>query len=732
LAVIRRRYYIFFPVFCAIVGAHLLWVTYGARANYETRARIVVHEDRGTPEDSGPLSWRVWLRTPTPQAVASALQDPAVRARMTALLSGEEDFTLREFKRRPLADEIEEALQSFRKRYRGREEIASALDDLVEAEAEDKTGTVQITGRGPDEDSSRAVAWAATEAVVRHFRDLLEEDLNYFQETLQEESQRLKEELAQAEKKWSAIVSEVGFDPVAKRELIEQEIRKLEAELEELSARQQELGRRYRELVQARPLMEGNPNTIHAQKLLADNERVQALEKRIVELKLQRDEQLESRTRNHPEVRALEAKIKFLEERLPEVIREELAKSLVELNDRQISDILFESRKVALERELKQEQIAGLKKKLQELSSKVLAYLPVKKTCDDLREKYRSVLAMANNVAFLGKANFMGRVRILDPGRTPFEIPVRGRGPGAFFLTVLLGLLASLSAVYFVEYLDVRVKTEHDVTRYLNLPLIGVLPTVDRRELLQLNAEGTPVAERFNTAATLLRTTARELDLRSFAVCSAVAQEGKTTVCVNLAAALARKGSNVVLVDADLRRSQVHRLLGLSNDVGLSTILSGWISPRQVIDGIMNQAGELDQTSLVREALQDGGVPGLRVLTSGPAVETAAKLIESDRFPQLIRQLTEMADFVIFDTPPLDRVGDALTVASLVDGCIVVVGAGQCEHHDVKWAKHLLTNVQANLLGAFLNRYTFRRSREAEYYAYGYESRNGKPARVRV
>ena len=119
----------------------------------------------------------------------------------------------------------------------------------------------------------------------------------------------------------------------------------------------------------------------------------------------------------------------------------------------------------------------------------------------------------------------------------------------------------------------------------------------------------------------------------------------------------------------------------------------------------------------VRDALQETSVPGLRVLTSGPMVSTPAQLIESDLFPQVLKQLKEECDYVVFDTPPIDRVSDGLTIASMVDGCIFVVGSGQCEQRDITWAKHLLTNVQANLLGVFLNRYSYGKTREYEYYA---------------
>jgi len=718
LAAIRRRYYVFFPVLFAIIGAHVLWVTYGIRPTYEAQAEIGVQAPRNQAEQIGTVTPTAWVRIPTSTGIKNTLDDQNVRGEIVALLTGKRDFQLREFTHRPLSEELTRVLASFQRDYPDADRFAKELPDLLDSDADEKAGVVRITAQAKSRDSSLAIVWAATEAVVQHFRDRVREDLGYLQEMLKDESERLRKKLTEAEKKWAEIVGEVGFDPVGRRKYLKGQIEDLQNDIDRLSIEQRELARRYRELVQARPLVEGSPTSLQAEKVLAENERVKALEKRILDLKLERDEKLESCTQDHPRVVELNQRIAVLEERLPEVIKEELARSLNRLNDHEINNILYQSRKIALERELKQEQISVLKKKLQKVAGQAIVFLPVRKTCDDVKEQYQTVLAMANNVKFLGSTSLFGQVRVLAPGRTAQEVPIRGRGVGPFVLTVILAFLAALAAVSLLEYVDMRVKSEHDVTRYLNLPLLGVLPRVDTRDLTQIAVEGTPVAERFNTAATLIRTTARELDLHSFAVCSAVAQEGKTTVSLNMAAALARKGARVVLVDADMRMPQIHRILGLSNEVGLSTLLSGWISPRQVIDDIMSEGAGEGAAMPIAGALQGSPVAGLKILTSGPAVQSPAKLVESDRFPQLLRQLTESFDFVIFDTPPIDRVGDALTVASMVDGCIFVVGAGQCEHHDITWAKHLLTNVQANLLGAFLNKYAYRRTRESDYYYY--------------
>ncbi len=714
-AAIRRRYYVFFTILLGIVGAHVVWVTYIEKPMFEASSHISVQTPKVQGEQIGTFATTAWVRTPTPFGIQAALGERDVQARIVDVLAERRNFGLREFTRPPLSEHIDAAIADFQENYPP-ESALNVVPAMLSVEANNNAGTVHLTARTKTRESSLAVAWAAAEAIVQHFRDRMDEDLEYLESMLLEESENLHRELQKAEAKWVKVVEDIGFDPINREKRLEQDIEVLQNESDRLGAEQRELARRYREMVQARPLNDGSSVIVPVEKILAENGRITGLEQRILSLKLKKDEMLERWTRSHPEVIELQQRIKALEDRFPEIVREELGTSLIEFSDREINEILYRSRKVALDREIKQEQIAALKRKVQDVATQAVVLFPVKRTCEDVREKYQTALAMANNVKFLGATNLFGQVRILDPGRSAYLIPVRGKGMGPLTLTVILALLAAFAAVYILEYIDLRVKNERDVTRFLSLPLLGVLPRVDRRELTQISAEGTPVAERFNTAATLVRTTARELDLHTFAVCSAVAREGKTTVSLNMAAALARKGTQVVLIDADMRMPQIHRLLGLSNEFGLSTLLSGWISPREVIDGIMGQEGAPTGIAVVSDALQETAVPGLRVLTSGPQVHGAAQLIESDRFQQVIRYLTESVDFVIFDTPPIDRVGDALTVASLVDGCIFVVGAGQCEQQDVTWAKHLLTNVQANLLGAVLNRYAQRRGREAEYY----------------
>ena len=271
-------------------------------------------------------------------------------------------------------------------------------------------------------------------------------------------------------------------------------------------------------------------------------------------------------------------------------------------------------------------------------------------------------------------------------------------------------------------------KSEHDIRRYLNLPLLGIIPkeTGPSRVLTDAPPQS-EISEKFNTAATLIMSASRELNLRSLMVCSAIAREGKTTVSVNLAVALARKGAKVVLIDGDLRLSQVHNLLGVSNHVGLSNVLDGKVSTERMIEGVMSDEDFHGRQTSALSVVQRSHVPNLDVIASGPATTDPVQLLESGRLSKVIAELKQQYDFVIFDTPPINKVGDALTISSCVDGSVFVVGSGQAEQQDVAWAKHLLSNVQANVLGVFLNK--FSKQRGGEYYYYYSDSKRRRRSR---
>jgi capsular exopolysaccharide synthesis family protein len=160
--------------------------------------------------------------------------------------------------------------------------------------------------------------------------------------------------------------------------------------------------------------------------------------------------------------------------------------------------------------------------------------------------------------------------------------------------------------------------------------------------------------------------------------------EGKSTISANLAVVMAQTGKQVIIVDSDLRRPTQHQVFSLPNNRGLTSAL-------------------LDSTVAITDHLQQTKVAGLRVLTSGPIPPNPSELLNSQRMGSIIEVLREDADLVIFDTPPALTVADAIILAPQVNGCVLVVDAGQTRQHSVAQAAERLRNSGANILGAVIN-----------------------------
>mgnify|MGYP001598836614 FL=1 len=311
--------------------------------------------------------------------------------------------------------------------------------------------------------------------------------------------------------------------------------------------------------------------------------------------------------------------------------------------------------------------------------------------------------------SLVGGPDAPGQIRPVERFEDPLTARDARLDPQAFYPMLwfmgVIGVLGGLGIVFLVEYMDTTLKTEHDVRRYMNLPVLGIVPHQPKGKgvLLPALASKDVVSEVFQAAATLLRSAARDLGLKTFAVTSTVPDEGKTTTSINLAVALARKGLSVILVDADLRKPRLHALLGVDNGRGLATFLSG--------------GGDAPQ-----DVLQETAVANLRVIPSGPVPGDPLNLLEGVRMKALLEELKGQADFVLCDTPPISSVGDTLTLAALCDATVFVVGAGLADQRRVAWAKHLLSHIEARVLGCILN----NASLEAHGYYYYDSSRNAQ------
>jgi capsular exopolysaccharide synthesis family protein len=219
-----------------------------------------------------------------------------------------------------------------------------------------------------------------------------------------------------------------------------------------------------------------------------------------------------------------------------------------------------------------------------------------------------------------------------------------------------------------------------------------------------------PVAECYRILRTNLQFLEVERQLRSVLVTSAAPQDGKTLTSCNLAITIAQAGTQVVLVDADLRKSRVHRMFGMDNRTGLTTVLTGLIP--------------------LPEALREVDVPNLKVLTAGPKPPNPAEMLGSARMAALLAELNAFAEMVIVDSPPVMAVTDAVVLSTMVDGVVLVLKANDTTYQQAQRTKAMLEQVKARILGVVLDQVSLNGVEGYQYYYY-YGEGEGRSRRRR-
>jgi capsular exopolysaccharide synthesis family protein len=277
---------------------------------------------------------------------------------------------------------------------------------------------------------------------------------------------------------------------------------------------------------------------------------------------------------------------------------------------------------------------------------------------------------------------------------------------------VAIGLMVGLGLAFFIEYLDTSVKTIDDVERFLQAPVLGVIP----QHVGMILDEGTesPHAEAYRVLRTNLLFSRKNEGWSTLSVLSGGAGEGKSTTLFNLATVFAQNGQRVLVVDSDLRRPTLHKSLHLSNTVGLTDIL---LKQRPVEEMIL-------KTKL----------PMLDYLPSGKLPSSSINVLGSPQMKEAIQELKRRYEFVFFDSPPLLGVSDASILASEMDMVLQVVQYRRYPQVMTLRAKQMILKVGGNLIGIVLNNINMSQDENYYYYSgyYEYQSKQKDEAVVQV
>lgn len=287
--------------------------------------------------------------------------------------------------------------------------------------------------------------------------------------------------------------------------------------------------------------------------------------------------------------------------------------------------------------------------------------------------------------------------------------PNRPIGPNKL-LTILLsagiGFALAAAAAYLLDYLDDTVKTPEDVERLTKAPILGYLTELNIEENGKLYVADNPrhpIVEEYRSLRTNLEFAGVDQPLGTLLVSSAGVQDGKSSVAANLAVIMAQAEKTVILVDADLRRPNLHNFFGFVNDYGLSDVFRGRLK--------------------IEEAVKEWENGTVTVITAGTPPPNPAELLGSKRMTEILEYLKSQADLVILDGPPF-IVADAPVLASRVDGVLLVVRPEFTQQPALENMVEQIERAGARIVGVALNRVPLKsamRYTGNRYYASYYQ-----------
>ncbi len=285
----------------------------------------------------------------------------------------------------------------------------------------------------------------------------------------------------------------------------------------------------------------------------------------------------------------------------------------------------------------------------------------------------------------------------------PPEIPIRPKVTQNVAIAAAVGLLLAAGLIYLIGMLDDTLKTPSEIMEKLGLPILGIIPHYKSKESIPITEvhPRSMVAESFRTLRTNLQFSGPGFvqPARTILFTSTVPGEGKTSVVVNLGIVLAQNNIKISLVDADLRRPEIHRYLKLENDNGLSQAFFHDY-PEPGLNGTQ----------------QATHVKNLSVITSGKIPLNPSELLGSYKMCNILEELKSKSQLVLIDTPPALTVTDAAVLLPFVEGVVLVMKPG-CTH--LTPARQLVAQLRragANILGVVLNDVKQHRTHDSYYY----------------
>jgi capsular exopolysaccharide synthesis family protein len=389
-----------------------------------------------------------------------------------------------------------------------------------------------------------------------------------------------------------------------------------------------------------------------------------------------------------------------------------MEKKINEESQKIIKGVKSECEMAAAEEKEIKKQLREQKTTKLELDRKSINYLSLKEKVTSAQKIYEALLSRLNETDFYKNID-VTNIRLLERAPLPRR-PFRPRKMLNFLISIFAGLFLGVGAALVVERLDDTVKTPEDIKHYLKLPVIASIPLFTPKNkpddgILIYSHPHTHITEAFRALRTTLLINAPRKTHQTILITSAAPSEGKSLISLQLAATLAQVQERVLLIDSDMRKPNLHKLMGKTTRHGLSDYLNG----------------EAD----LEEIVFPTAYSNLSVIFAGKLPSNPSELLSSPRFSRLLQETKDRWDRVVFDSPPLLSVTDSSIIATVVDGVIQIIRTYQNSWMTALQGKEILKDMQANILGVVLNGVEWGTSYYyyQTYYGYGQYDNQDQP-----
>ncbi|MFS0738635.1 polysaccharide biosynthesis tyrosine autokinase [Sphingomonas sp. 1P06PA] len=421
---------------------------------------------------------------------------------------------------------------------------------------------------------------------------------------------------------------------------------------------------------------------------VVSNQAVQQLYQKRAELEAEYQGELERRKQDYPTVKQAAAQILELDQQIAAIA------GGIKAGIRQGYDIA-----------MRQEQ--AIRSQLDQLRGNTLAeqqrgiqYGILRREVDTNRELYDGLLQRFKEVGAAAGVT-ANNISVVDTAE-PERVPSSPRPVLNMALAGLLGVIFAFAAMVARELFDDAVRSPDDVESKLGAPLLGSVPLLDKNETAidELSKLRSPMSEAYASIRTSLEFAGERGFPRTLLTTSSQPSEGKSTSSYALARSLAQVGKRVLLIDGDLRKPNMHRLVGLKNVNGLSTLLIGRNTPDEVI--------------------QQTDIDNLSFIACGPLPPNPTELYARGALRDLLARLLERFDVIVIDGPPVMGLADAPLLASIVEGVVFLVDASRSHRGRSRLALRRLLKANGKLSGVILTKFDARHQ-GYEGYGYSYE-----------